>query len=240
MRTKIPNRPRAVMRVALVVALILLLAVIAIPMFTDSLMEWGFGVMALMIFAMVAALVTAIVYRGMAREFDRAYSGNEWLVEWTYTDDEWRDYHAEDSRRRRSSSWGLFRLMAAVAFVVTVVMALVYKTVFFLGLYAGLMTVLMIPAYAAPRMQEARLRREPIVRIGKRAMSVGGWFRPMTGTGIQITVAELVEKDGKQFVHIEFAAPTLTGPQAEPWWIPVPERYRAEAAMAVQAIAASR
>ncbi len=186
-------------------------------------MKGGYALIVLFGFLAMSAFVTAIVYIPRAREFDKLVSELKPLAHWTYTETEWNSFIQEDLKENMSVNKATLRLVIIVSTIVLAVLLMVYRDNLFILIIAGIIGMLTVVAFAAPRIRSHFLKKgihEALV--GERSAIIGGTFQTWTQLGAYLIGTDIYEEAEIPVLHIIFEFPTLQATQQEIVRIPVP------------------
>lgn len=211
------------MRITFIITLILIIAAIAVGYSNIDGMNGGYALIVMLGFFAIMTLITALVYRPRAREFDSLVNNLKPLAHWSYEQKEWEAFIKEDFKEMVIVNKALRNYVAAIALVVMVLLLLIYQDVFFIWAIGAIILLLTILAFIAPRIKRAVLNKgihEAI--IGENAALVGGAFQTWTKLGSHLTAVEINTEGEIPLLHIIFEFPTLQAYQQEILRIPVP------------------
>jgi hypothetical protein len=233
------NHPNRVSIIAWAVAAILIVTMIALPQVVEDMMDWGYAAMVGLGLGVVTAAIVAIFYSGIARLQARMYGEQKWLAQWQYSEGEWQEFLQAERQRRQKANWQVYRLIGGITVVVIAVLTLMVQDLLMVAIGVGLMAILLVPALVTPYTQTHKMTRELVVRIGREALSIGGWFRPFTGNMIRLRKVALKKAASSHQLVIDLAAPTLTGNQSESFVIPIPHRHLESAEKVAERLSAA-
>ena len=74
-------------------------------------MKGGFALSFVLGFFAIVALITALIYGKLAREYTSIMKGKDILAHWQYAPDEWRDYTAKEFSRDKKDKVSLFLIV---------------------------------------------------------------------------------------------------------------------------------
>lgn len=231
----IVNKPRKVIRNALIITLLMIAgAVITAYSGLDG-MKGGYALIVLFGFLAMSAFVTAIVYIPRAREFGRLVNEMKPLAYWAYSDIEWNSFIKEDLKETIAVNKATLRLVIIVSLVVLAGLLLVYKDNLFILIIAGIIGMLTITAFVAPRIRSYFLKKgEHEALVGERAAIIGGTFQTWTQLGAYLIGTDIYEESEIPVLHIIYEFPTLQSTQQEIVRVPVPKGKMEEARKIVE------
>lgn len=219
----IVNKPRKVIRNAVIFTLLMIAgAVITGNSGLDG-MNGGYALIVLFGFLAMSSLVTALVYLPRAREFDKLVSQLHPLAHWTYSNEEWNAFIKEDLKEMIEVNKATLRLVIIISLVVGAILLLLYRDNLFILIIGGIILMLSLVAFLAPRIRSRILRKgihESL--IGETSAYVGGTFQTWTQLGAHLVGTDIYEEAEIPVLHIIFEFPTLQASQQEIIRIPVP------------------
>lgn len=227
---KIINKPRRVVRNVIIIAVLMLAGAFITGYSGLDGMDGGYALIVIFGFLALSAVVTAIVYIPRAREFNRLISNLNPLAHWTYTDQEWNDFIKEDLKEMIAVNKATLRLVIIISIVVCALLLLVYRDNVFILIIAGIILLLTIVAFLAPRIRSNSLKKGiHEAFIGNTSAFVGGAFQTWTQSGAHLTAVDIYTESAIPVLHIIFEFPTLQASQQEIIRIPVPSGKMEEA-----------
>lgn len=227
---KIVNKPRRVVRNVIIIAVLMIAGAFITGYSGLDGMDGGYALIVIFGFLALSAVVTAIVYIPRAREFNRLISNLNPLAHWTYTDQEWNDFIKEDLKEMIAVNKATLRLVIIISIVVCALLLLVYRDNVFVLIIAGIILLLTIVAFLAPRIRSNSLKKGiHEAFIGNTSAFVGGAFQTWTQSGAHLTAVDIYTESAIPVLHIIFEFPTLQASQQEIIRIPVPSGKMEEA-----------
>ncbi len=224
------NKPRKVVRTALLLTLLMITGAVITGYSGLPGMQGGYALIMLFAFFALCALVTALVYIPRARAFDKLVHELKPLARWTYSQDEWDQFVAEDLKETTAINKATLRWVSIVSLVVCAGLMVVYRDALFIWIIAGILFMLTIVAFSFPLLRARMLRkgiRETI--IGETAAYTGGTFQTWTQLGSRLTGVDIYKEAPIPVLHIIYEFPTLQAWQQEIVRIPVPAGKMEEA-----------
>jgi hypothetical protein len=226
----IVNKPRKVIRNALVITAMMTAGAFITAYSGMDGMKGGYALIFIFAFLAMSSFVTAMVYIPRAREFDRLVNEMKPLAHWTYSDMEWNSFIKEDLKETIAVNKATLRLVIIVSLVVLAGLLLVYKDNLFILIIAGIIGMLTITAFVAPRIRSYFLKKgEHEALVGERAAIIGGTFQTWTQLGAYLIGTDIYEESEIPVLHIIYEFPTLQSTQQEIVRIPVPKGKMEEA-----------
>ncbi len=207
-----------------------LLGVVLPLLFMDG-MNGGFGIACLSGFAAMCCGIGALVFLFRGFTLRKILSGEELVVRWTYSPEEWRRYTEAEYGRDRQLKFVLFCIVGGFALFFGILFLIFGgdggRAVFFvmLGLIALIGCVAALSIYLAHRSNESRLGEARIARTGvylNRALH--NWN--MAGSRLDDVS---LERDESLLVAFTYSYPSRTGRQSNTVRVPVPAGREGEA-----------
>lgn len=231
----IQNRPRKTMWQAIGFAAVCIVVMLAIGFSNINMMDMGYGLMFIMFFASVASFVVAWVYAGRAKAFDQLINSFQPLAYWRYTNEEWLAYLEENEKEMWLVNKATLRWAVSITVVVGIFLMAVYQDVLMLSIILGIIAMLAIAAFVAPKMRKQLLQNNVHEAcIGEHAVYIGGSFQLWNQLGARLTAVAIYEESTPAMLHIFFEYPTLQGFQEEIIRVPVPAGKKDEANRVVE------
>lgn len=227
---KLINRPQRVVRNVIIIAVLMIAGAFITGYSGLDGMDGGYALIVIFGFLALSAVVTAIVYIPRAREFKKLTSNLKPLAHWTYTDQEWNDFIKEDLKEMIAVNKATLRLVIIISIVVCALLLLVYRDNLFILIIAGIILLLSIVAFVAPRIRSNSLKKGiHEAYIGDTAAFIGGTFQTWTQLGAHLIAVDIYTESAIPVLHIIFEFPTLQASQQEIIRIPVPSGKMEEA-----------
>jgi Ca2+/Na+ antiporter len=152
------NSNRKVSNVSLLLALVFFITIfLPVNLGMDG-MNGGFALSVLFGFLFVTALIVAFIYRKLATQFDTIISGQNVLVHWKYTDDEWQKFTQLDFEADKQIKKSMFYIIAGFAIFFGILFPILDPDNGFVVTYVmlALIVVIAIVAYISVRQQHNR------------------------------------------------------------------------------------
>lgn len=225
----IRNKPRRVVRNALIVTAVFILLAVAAGYTLDG-MNGGYAAIVGCGFVALTSLITALVYVPRAKEFDRLVNQLQPLAHWTIGEDEWKAFAEVDRKENAASNKAVLLLLIVISVIVCGGLAFLYKDRFFLYLLAGIIVFYSIVAAITPYLRKQALNngtREVI--ISEEAILVGGTFQTWKHLGARLRNV-VVSSDGPvPMLQLLIDFPTRTGYEENVIRAPIPPGKMEEA-----------
>jgi len=107
-----PNTNWKTTRITTILALVFLIGIFVPSFIGMDGFHGGFALATFSGFLMMVFTISAFVFGAVARQQDKLFAGQNLLVHWTYTADEWRQYYADESTEDRKTKTWLFYIVA--------------------------------------------------------------------------------------------------------------------------------
>jgi hypothetical protein len=111
------NNNHKVARVAWLVSLLFGIGIFLPSLLGMDGMNGGYALAVLSGFVCMAAVITALMHGALARQQERLFAGDQVLVHWTYSHDEWQAFFREEAVRDRDEKKILFYIISAWAII---------------------------------------------------------------------------------------------------------------------------
>jgi hypothetical protein len=141
-----------------------------------DMMRGGYALVMVSILLIITGLIATLVYRKRTRTLDAMLKGEDLLVHWTYTTQEWARFAEAEAKSDRSAKIGLFLVISAFALLFGLMFWLFGEDeeagfLVFLAM-AGLIAVIGLTAFLSIKIPYWRNRR----RVGEVWISGSGAF----------------------------------------------------------------
>ncbi len=219
---------------------LILMAVFVFCMFLPSIIgldgfDGGFALSFTAGFMVFMSLVVIFIYRSRAKQLDKILKGEGRIVIWRYSQDEWIHFIAADFEDEKKSKKTLFFLVAAIAIVVGIIMMIVLGDPLALLIAAGIIPIVAIPAFWAPRARFNKLKNsEPKALISEKGVIVGKMFHLWVNLGASLDQIVINTEEMPNIVEFTYSMSTRTGRQVEVARVPVPKGRTEEAIRIVE------
>jgi hypothetical protein len=207
-----------------------LLGVVLPLLFMDG-MSGGFGIACLSGFVAMCCGIGAAVFLFRGFALDKILRGEELVVHWTYSPEEWRRYSEAEYGRDRQLKFVLFCIIAGFALFFGVLFLIFGgdggRVVFFvmLGLIVLIGGVAALSIFLAHRSNETRLGEARISRIG---VYLNRDLHNWNMVGARLDDVSLVREESL-LVAFTYSYPSRTGRQSTTVRVPVPAGREGEA-----------
>lgn len=174
-------------------------------------MSGGYAVSFLSGFAVIAAAITALVFRSLGREQDRILKGDDILVHWTYPRDFWSKYVEMDYRLEKAYKKTLFFIVAAFAIFFGVVFPLFdpESGIFVTYAMVALIAVIGVVAYASVAIPHRRNRTQGgEAFVSKRGVYLNGEMHSWSVAGMSLVHVAFVDAEEPHYIEFVYAGGT--------------------------------
>jgi len=193
-------------------------------------MEGGFAISFVAAFLVIMSAIVILIYRARAKQLDKILSGEGRIAVWKYATHEWESFANIDFEEEKKAKKFLFILVSVICAVVGIILLIVVKDVLILLISLGIIPVVAIPAYLAPRMRYKKLlKSEPKALIAENGVIVGKMFHLWVKMGARLDQVVLVTDEQPPILEFHYSMPTRTGRQTEVARLPVPAGKMADA-----------
>jgi len=233
---KQPNPARTTATVWWIITAVAILGIFAPEFFGLKMFSGGAAISAVCILLAITGLIVALVYTARAGKLGKILNGSGLLAHWTYSQDEWQQYAEEEYQRQKSSSKGLFIIIAVISLVIGIVFFVADprygKWVFFsmVGLIALIAFVAWFTAFYN-HQQNKNNRGE--VFFTPDAVYINQQLHDFKSLNAKLENVTLKGK-GQQYIEFTYSAPTRTGRQDYQARAPVPRGKDEEARKLVE------
>lgn len=193
-------------------------------------MDGGFALGFVSFFMVIMSIVVILIYRSRANQLDRILAGEGRLAVWKYEPYEWEKFTAIDFEEEKKAKKFLFFLISAICVIVGVILLVLVRDILILYISLGIIPVVAIPAFLAPRMRYNKLKKsEGKVLISEKGVIVGRMFHLWVKLGARLDQVVLVTDEYPPILEFHYSMPTRNGRQEEVARVPVPSGKMDEA-----------
>jgi len=189
---------------------LILMALFVFCMFVPSIIgmdgfDGGFAMSFTAGFMVIMSLVVIFIYRSRAKQLDKILKGEGRIAVWRYSQDEWLRFIAADFEDEKKSKKTLFFVVAVIAIIVGILLMISLKDPLALLIALGIIPIVAIPAFLAPRARYNKLRNsEPKAMIAEKGVIVGKMFHLWVNLGAsldEIKINSEAEPDMIEFTY---------------------------------------
>jgi len=204
-------------------------------------MDGGFGLSFLAGFAVIVGLIVIVVYRQRARQMDKILSGEGRMALWRYTTEEWIRFVSEDFKIEKTEKRNLFLLILIISLIIGILMLAVIKDPIIMIIIAGIIGIVAIPAFWAPRYRFRKLKHSQAeALISENGVIVGKMFHLWTGLGATLDHVSINSGTDQNIIEFTYSMPARTGRQSITARVPIPYGKFEEAIEIVKTIQKDR
>ncbi len=181
-------------------------------------------------FMVIVSLIVIFIYRSRAKQLSRILSGEGRIAVWQYSQEEWSRFIAIDFEEERKSKKMLFFVVGGIAIVVGIIMTIVLEDPIAFLIAAGIIPIVAIPAFLAPRARHNKLKNsEPKALISEKGVIIGRMFHLWVNLGATLDQVVLITDENPPILEFHYSMPTRHGRQTEVARLPVPAGKMADA-----------
>lgn len=186
-------------------------------------------------FMVIMSLVVILIYRSRAKQLDKILKGEGRIAVWRYTQDEWIRFIAADFEDEKKSKRTLFFVVAVISIVVGLIMAIVLEDALAFLIAAGIIPIVAIPAFWAPRYRYNKLKNsEPKALIAEKGVIIGKMFHLWVNLGARLDQVLINTEEIPNRIEFTYSIPTRNGRQVEVARVPVPKGKKEDALRIVE------
>jgi membrane protein YdbS with pleckstrin-like domain len=192
--------------------------------------DGGFAMSFIAGFMVIMSIVVILIYRSRAKQLDSILAGEGRIAVWKYSPEEWERFIAIDFEEEKKAKNFLFKLVSVICVIVGIILWIVIEDVLIMFISLGIIPVVAIPAFLAPRMRYKKLKNsEGKALISENGVIVGKMFHLWVKLGARLDQVLLVTDEQPPILEFHYSMPTRTGRQEEVARVPVPYGQMEEA-----------
>lgn len=220
---KMPNTQQRIVNLWLI-----LMAVFIFIIFLPSIigidgMDGGFAISFVSGFMVLTCIIVILVYRSRAKQLSKILSGEGRIAIWKYLPEEWLRFIAVDFEAEKKSKKMMFILISVISVIVGVILLFVVKDILILFITLGIIPLVAIPAFLAPRMRYRKLQQsESKALIAENGVIVGKMFHLWVKMGARLDNVLIDMESDPKIIEFSYSIPTRNGRQEEVARIPIP------------------
>ena len=174
-------------------------------------------------FMVIVSLIVIFIYRSRAKQLDKILAGEGRVAVWQYSQDEWLRFIEVDFKEEKQSKKTLFIIVAVISVIVGVIMMIVVEDPLALLIALGIIPIVAIPAFWAPRARHNKLKNsEPKALISEKGVIIGRMFHLWVNLGATLDQVVLITDEQPPILEFHYSMPTRTGRQTEVARLPLP------------------
>lgn len=186
-------------------------------------MDGGFALGFVSFFMVIMSIIVILIYRSRAKQLDSILAGEGRIAVWKYSTEEWERFTAIDFEEEKKAKKFLFILISVICVIVGSILWIVVEDVLIMFISLGIIPVVAVPAFLAPRMRYKKLKNsEGKALISEKGVIVGKMFHLWVKLGAQLDQVLLVTDEQPAILEFHYSMPTRTGRQEEVARVPVP------------------
>jgi hypothetical protein len=192
--------------------------------------DGGFAMSFISGFLVIMSLIVILIYRSRAKQLDKILSGEGRIAVWKYMPEEWNRFVTIDFEEEKKTKKFLFILISVISIVIGIILWIALEDILVLFISLGIIPMVAIPAYLAPRMRYNKLKNsEGKALIANNGVIIGKMFHLWVKLGARLEQVVLVTDENPPILEFHYSMPTRTGRQEEVARLPVPSGKMAEA-----------
>jgi peptidoglycan/LPS O-acetylase OafA/YrhL len=231
----IPNKPARIMKGAFSICFLLIITCFIVGNSDIDLMDYGFGIIAILLFMALMAAITGFVYIGRARAFRQLVDGMKPLAVWDYTPEFWQQFVQLDFKENKATNRGMLKVVMIIILMVGAGLVIWAQDILMVYIAGGLALLLAIVAFVAPVIRKNIVEKGPhMAIIGKNAIFMGGTFQMWGQAGISLKKVTLETEGNISWLSFLLEAITLQGLQKQEYRVPIPENKMDEAKLIIK------
>ena len=226
----IANTQRRIVKTWYIIALIFLIGIFVPSWIGPKGMDGGFAISFMAGFMVLAGVIVIFVYRSRAKKLDRILNGEGRIALWRYSPEEWMRFVSIDFEEEKKLKKKLFLLVAGISSVIGIILVLIVKNNIILPIIAGILLIVAVPAFLAPRLRNRKLlHSEAEVLISEDGIIVGKMFHLWKGLRTRLDMVSLEKNSDPAILSFHYSMPSRNGRQEETARVPVPSGKLGEA-----------
>ena len=220
------NPPRRTLNVWIVITILGIFAIFAPNIFSMDGFNGGYAISTLSFMLVVTGIIVIIIYSGRARTLDKILNGDNQLVHWTYSPDEWSSYADKKYTEEKGGKKALFYIIAAFALFFGVVFMIMdfENGIFVMGCMLALIAVIAFTAwFTAWYNYRENKKYLGETYITEDAVYINRQLHTWRGLGAKLDSVDLNQGKSQLLLQFVYSAPTRTGMQEYALNVPVPK-----------------
>jgi hypothetical protein len=219
----IQNTQRRIVNLWYIISIFCVLSVFLPSFLGIDGMEGGFAISFVAGFMVIVGIIIILVYRSRAKQLDNILSGEGRIALWQYTAAEWMRFAAADFEDEKKIKRNLFIMVTVISIVIGVILVIVTQDPLILFIIAGIIAIVAIPAFWAPRYRFKKLQHsEAEALIAENGVIVGKMFHLWVKLGARLDKVVIDMESDPKLIEFTYSIPTRNGRQEEIARVPVP------------------
>ncbi len=179
-------------------------------------MKGGYAISFVSFFMVIISIIIVLIYRSRAKQLDTILSGTSVVAVWKYQGYEWQDFARADFEEEKKAKKFLFILVTVIAIIIGIILWVVMKDILIFYISLGIIPIVAIPAWLAPRMRFNKLMKsEPEAIIAENGVIVGRMFHLWVKMGARLDSVALLTEETPVILAFHYSMPTRNGRQEE-------------------------
>jgi membrane protein YdbS with pleckstrin-like domain len=193
-------------------------------------MNGGYAISFVSFFMVIMSIIIVLIYRSRAKQLDSILSGKGVVAVWKYQAYEWQEFSRADLEAEKKTKKFMFILVSVIAIVIGIIMWAVMKDILVFYITLGIIPIIAIPAWLAPRMRYKKLMNsEPETIIAENGVIVGKMFHLWVKLGARLDSVDIQTDEQPAILAFRYSMPTRNGRQEEVARVLVPAGKMEEA-----------
>lgn len=235
---QIKNKQRQAAKIWLFLAIIMLLIVVAVPLFEIDIWSGGGAILFIGAFLFILSVILFFVYHSRAKKFDELLQGRNILAKWQYDPIFWERFADKYAAKHKELNKSNFIIVTALIIVIFGIFMIadteVATTMGIIGI--SLILVLYFFAMYVPKISAHNLKKSPAISIiSKDCILIGEQFHPLKSLGNRFERAQIITED-INLLEVVYSYQAKYGRAEQTVFIPVPESKLEEAKKIVEAL----
>ncbi len=206
------------------VCIVSLLSFFSVFFFEINIGKGGGAILVFSLMLFITGLIVMIMYLSRTSNFDRIHQSSKNLVRWTYNEFLWKDFIETDYKEKLQGNKSTLALVGVIFLVVLIIFTFAVEDVgpTFWLIMIGVLILISLVAFLAPKLSANRLRKSPpVCIIAKEGLILGRQFHNWTKFGSRIEDI-VIENEGNPMLLITYSYPTRYGRQRFTIRVPIP------------------
>lgn len=217
------NSQRRIVNLWLVLTVVFIFLVFLPSLIGLDGMKGGYALSFVSGFMVIMSIIIVLIYRSRAKQLDKILSGEGLVAIWKYSADEWVNFTKTDFEEEKKAKNFLFKLVSVIAIVIGIILWILMKDILIFYISLGIIPLVAIPAWLAPRMRYKKLMHsEPEAIIAKNGLIVGKMFHLWVKLGARLDSVVMNTEEYPPLLEFHYSMPTKNGRQEEVARVPVP------------------
>jgi hypothetical protein len=218
-----PNTQRRIVYLWLIITMVFFTAIFIPSMIGLDGMDGGFAVSFIAGFMVIVGLIVIIFYLQRANQMDKILAGEGKIVLWRYSREEWNRFVRADFEDEKKIKNSLFRVIVVVSLIVCIFLMILLRDPLIILIVAGIVLLVAIPAYWAPRYRYRKLQHsEAVALIAEHGVIVGQMFHLWVKQGASLDSVSINTKEDPNLLEFAYSMPARHGRQQTVARVPIP------------------